>query len=82
MKETVACLSPEVTAVIVGAAGTLAGVRKLLYGPDPARFVAFTENVYWIPSVRPVMNMIVLVPLATTVELAKRTPKQESCQYQ
>src|SRR3954468_14841757 len=62
---TVADLSPGVAVPIVGAPGTVAGVKALEraeYGPVPATLVAATLYRYAVPFVSPVMVHLVTVP--------------------
>lgn len=56
VNEMEACPFPGVTAVIVGAPGTVMGVTLAVAeaGPVPAELVAVTEQLYVVPLVSPV----------------------------
>jgi hypothetical protein len=56
VKFTVTCAFPELTELMTGAPGTVAGVTELLdaeAGPGPLMLVAVTVKVYAVPFVSP-----------------------------
>jgi len=72
---------PAVTAPIVGAPGTVAGVTvpAVDAGPFPAAFVATTVQLYCVPLVKPLTTIGLVVPVFVSADAPLATQEAVYC---